>query len=92
METTKPPSLGNEFEVDEAVRANKLVDASFGMHYIQLLTAIVSSGCSAFPLPNTTHVTAYSNGVSLWGKIAKLVTKLEDGQNEYYFLKVVGMG
>ena len=42
-EAIKPPSLGKNFEVDEAVLEGKPVDVSFGMHHIQLLMAFVSS-------------------------------------------------
>ena len=42
----------------------------------------------AFPLSNTKLETAYHYGSSLWGKIAKLVTRLADGTTQNYFLKV----
>ena len=43
VEAIKPPSVGNKFEVDEAVLGGKPVDVSLGMHNIQLLMAFVSS-------------------------------------------------
>lgn len=49
---------------------------------------VLSLRDAAFPIPETRLEKAYHYGSSLWGKIAKLVTKLADGKSQNYFLKV----
>lgn len=42
----------------------------------------------ALPVPNTTVIAARNYGMSLWGRTAKISTKLSDGEPRNYFLKV----
>lgn len=49
---------------------------------------VLSLRDAAFPISETRLAKAYHHGSSLWGKIAKLVTKLADGKSQNYFLKV----
>lgn len=42
----------------------------------------------AFPVPGTTLITANNYGMSLWGRTAKLICHLPDGERISYFLKV----
>ncbi|KAH8586371.1 hypothetical protein B0O99DRAFT_748375 [Bisporella sp. PMI_857] len=42
----------------------------------------------SLPIPGTTVLSSHAYGMSLWGKCAKIIAELSDGQMEKYFLKV----
>ena len=47
---------------------------------------------TAFPVPETKIVYALNYGRPLWGRTAKIIVRLPDGQEKDYFLKAFSLG
>lgn len=85
-EPIRPPRTGDKFEIDENVVAGKV---PFNIvHTEDLLLNTDTVFVSALPVPGASVVSAHAYGMSLWGRTAKIITRLPDGKSKTYFLKV----
>lgn len=81
-ESIKPPTIGGNYDLDDAVVAGALI------HGEGTGPPTNCDNLVALPIPNTQVIAAHNYGMSLWGRTAKIITQLPDGEKETYFLKV----
>lgn len=81
-ESIKPPTIGGNYDLDDAIVAGT---STHGENANPPINCYI---LAALPIPNTQVLSAHNYGMSLWGRTAKIITRLPDGKKETYFLKV----
>lgn len=81
-ENISPPTIGGNYDLDDAIVAGQLIWTESADPPINRPLF------AALPIPDTQVLSAHCYGGSLWGRTAKIMTQLPDGEKKTYFLKV----
>lgn len=79
-----PASFDTGLSIDEAVKKGAFERTQTCSCHAYPITA--------FPVPETKIVYALNYGKSLWGRTAKIIVRLPDGQEKDYFVKAFSLG